>query len=551
MPGKELASVALIAAAVLAGPRAPAVQGQEQGLGRAARVSRVAAVAPADLRAWDAQIDSMSRERTLDRRRDRADRMVPGRRHTRFVQTVNGVPVYGGDVARQTDARGVTLSVFATVYDGIGIHTEPTLSPEHARAIVEGLSGMPLGGSRLPRLVILPRGGEGYALTYQARVATPGDITMYFIDAHTGAVVHQRSDAHTQAAVGLGTGVLGDRKKVQASRQGGLFVQIDRMRPPLIETLDMRGNLFRTLNILNGIVTPAASDFAADPDNDWTDGAAVDAHTYAGYTYDYFFKRFGRRGLDNADIPIRNLTHPVDRANAGHVPEFVLGLFYLNAFYAGSGVMVYGEGLPPDVVTLPERQHWNYMSGALDVVAHELTHGITDYSSGLLYENEPGALNESFSDIMGTAVEFFFQPPGDALLQADYLIAEDVVTPGGLRSMADPAAFGHPDHYSRRYTGTADNGGIHGNAGIPNQAYFLAVEGGTNRTSGLVVQGIGRGNREEMERVFYRAFTLLMPANADFVTARAATIQAARDLFGPGSAQERAVTQAWTAVGVN
>ena len=117
--------------------------------------------------------------------------------------------------------------------------------------------------------------------------------------------------------------------------------------------------------------------------------------------------------------------------------------------------------------------------------------------------------------------------------------------------MADPAAHGDPDHYSRRFTGTGDNGGVHINSGIPNHAFYLAIEGGTNRTSGLSVQGVGAANREQIERVFYRAFTQLMPANATFAVARAATTQAARDLFGSNSAAERAVTQAWTAVGVN
>jgi Zn-dependent metalloprotease len=81
--------------------------------------------------------------------------------------------------------------------------------------------------------------------------------------------------------------------------------------------------------------------------------------------------------------------------------------------------------------------------------------------------------------------------------------------------------------------------------------YYLAIEGGTNRTSGLSVQGVGGANREQIEKVIYRAFTQLMPANSTFSVARAATIQAARDLYGTNSAAERAVTQAWTAVGVN
>jgi Zn-dependent metalloprotease len=176
---------------------------------------------------------------------------------------------------------------------------------------------------------------------------------------------------------------------------------------------------------------------------------------------------------------------------------------------------------------------------------------VTDFTSDLIYRNESGALNEALSDIIGTSVEFFFQPAGSGDLRADYLCGEDVVKPGGLRSMENPQAYGDPDHYSRRFLGTADNGGVHINSGIANHAFYLAVEGGTNRTSGLGVQGVGGANREQIERVFYRAFTQMLPSNATFALARAATIQAARDLCGTDSSAERAVTQAWTAVGVN
>jgi thermolysin len=244
-----------------------------------------------------------------------------------------------------------------------------------------------------------------------------------------------------------------------------------------------------------------------------------------------------------------SIVHPVRRDDWASVPSSVLNLYYLNAFYAGRGIMVYGEGLPAGV-TVGGRQ-WNYFSGALDVVAHELAHGVTDYTSGLIYRNESGALNEAFSDIIGTSVEYFYQQAGSGYLKADYLLGEDLTAPSGaLRSMADPQAYDDPDHYSKRYTGTADNGGVHSNSGIANHAFYLAVEGGVNRTSGLAVQGVGAASREKIEKVFYRGFTQLLPANATFSIARAATLQAARDLYGGGSDVERAIEQAWTAVGV-
>jgi thermolysin len=541
---RAVAAVLFVAALAVAVRFAGGVQAQGQ------RRIGLQAVGGADLRTWDAQVDRMVRGGQLEVRLEREDTMLPGRRHVRFTQLVNGVPVYGADVARQIDETGVTVSLFGTVFEGIDISTDPGIDADRAHAIAAAESGAALGAARLPRLAILPREGGTYQLVYTARVATAEDITLYFIDAHTGAIVERRSDAHRQSAsVGLGTGVLGGRKKISASSQGGTFIGSDRMRPPVIETYDMRGNLSRTLNFLNSVVNLNASDFASDSDNQWTDGANVDAHVYAGYTYDYYFKRFGRLGLDNGNIRIRSLTHPVNRQDAFTASANVLGTFYLNAFYAGDGIMVYGEGLPPN--TSFGGQQWNFMSGSLDVVAHELTHGVTDYSSKLIYANESGALNEAFSDIMGTAVTFFFQQPGTGSGPADYVVGNDVVTPGGIRSMENPRALGDPDHYSNRFTGTGDNGGVHINSTIVSHAYYLSIEGGTNRTSGLSVQGIGGANREQMEKTFYRAFTQLMSASSTFATARAATIRAAQDLYGTNSAVERALIQAWTAVGVN
>ncbi len=206
----------------------------------------------------------------------------------------------------------------------------------------------------------------------------------------------------------------------------------------MISTYDFRFNLNRFVLFLNSDGPPSSifnrSDLATDDDNVWTDGAVVDAHVYAGYTYDYYFKQQGRRGLDNANIAIHSVTHAFRREDWRLYSSSVINSFFANAAYLGDGIMYYGDGLPFNVTL--DGQRYNYMSGALDVVAHELTHGVTDYSSQLIYQNESGALNEAFSDIMGTSVEFFQQPE-----KADYLLGEDVITPGGTRSMQNPMAL--------------------------------------------------------------------------------------------------------------
>jgi thermolysin len=547
MPSRHAATLgcATAALAVLLSAGPPAAQTR-------ATPQTIAAGSPQAVREWDAVTASMLRSGELRVRDTRADTLRPGRVVERADQYYRGVRVFGGDVTRQFDAVGSVASIFGVLYTGIAIATDPTIDEDAARARVGALAGLRVPDGAVPELMVLPRDdGSGYALAWRLRGVTPAiDAIEYFLDAKTGEVLLQYSVRESQTAVGRATGVLGDSKKISVAPSGGAFQARDLLRPPLVQTDDMKGDPIRTLNFLSGAISLGNADIAADSDNVWTDGAVDDAHIYAGYTYDYYFKRFGRRGLNDNNIRILSLVNPVRRTIEDMNRYFSsFADFFVNAFYFGSGVMVYGVGLPPDVTL--GGQSWNFLSGGIDVVGHELTHGVTEFSSNLIYRNESGALNEAFSDIMGTSIEFFFQPPGSGDLKADYLLGEDVVKPGGIRSMENPLAYGDPDHYSRRFLGAEDNGGVHTNACIATQAFYLAIEGGTNRTSGFAVQGVGGASREQIEKVFYRAFTQLLPSNATFSLARSATIQAARDLYGASSNAERAVTQAWTAVGVN
>jgi bacillolysin len=506
---------------------------------------RISAV-DAEASAWDQKVESLTRDGVLVLRSTRGDALVPGRTHQRFGQVYKGVPVFGGELVRQSTGRSV-VSIFGSLYEGIDVDPAPSLTAEAAKAVVERLSGARLGPGCVPRLLVLPGDEGGYALVWSLRAMTQNDLVQYFVDAHTGADVLHYSALERQSAVGLGTGVLGDQKKVSSFLFQSQYYADDRLRPPSLTTFDMKGDLGKTIDFLNGFPVITRDDYAQDQDNTWTDGPDVDAHVYSGYVYDYYYKRFGRHGLDAADLRITNIVHPVKRSDEGRYSSEIFDLFFINAFYGGNGVMVYGEG--SDHPSFGQR--FTYFSAGLDIVAHELTHGVTDYTSRLIYRDEPGALNEAFSDIMAIGVEFFFQTPGDGPLHADYLLGEDVATPGGIRSAKDPRSYGYPDHYSRRYLGPQDGGGVHVNSSIANHAFYLAIEGGANRTSGLTVEGVGGANREQIEKVFYRAFTQMLPSSATFATARAATIQAARDLYGAGSAPERAVTQAWRAVGVS
>ncbi len=519
------------------------------------RLSAVAATSRTAISEWDQKIGALTGRGELRTRSRVDDTMLAGRTHTRFEQLYKGVPVWGGEIVRQDDAAG-TLTVFGNLYEGIDIESRPALSEAAARRALEASHpGARIFPDEVDLMVLPLQEGDAvtYALAWRGQVLTGMDVRVVFVDAQTGAVRLDYTDRDKQSSVGKGTGVLGDTKKISVSNASGTYQAKDPLRPPSLSTLDMKGDPLRIERLLvagfpNNIPT---SDYAADADNDWTDGGVVDAHVYTGYTYDYYFKRFGRKGLNNNDTPVTSFTNLVKledlNKNRAIYGDDILD-YYINAFYSHPGVMVYGVGLPSNFTA--GGQNYKNFAGAIDIVGHELTHGVTRFTSNLIY------LNEAFSDMMGTGVEFFFQPAGNGPRQADYLNGEDIVTGtpafplNGIRSMQSPTLFGDPDHYSIRYTGTQDNGGVHINSGIANNAFYLAIEGGTHRL-GARVTGVGSANREQIERVFYRGFTSFLVASSNFAAARIATIQAARELYPANPAVEAAVTQAWTAVGVN
>jgi thermolysin len=501
-----------------------------------------------ELRAWDQRIDSLIRSRDLVVRESMRDSMLPERTHERFDQYVRGVRVVGGDVTRQSAPDG-TVSLFGMIHEGVDLSITPQLTSAEARAALGTAgAGTPRGD---PELVILPL-SDGYHLSYYSQVMTPIEIINVYVDAASGAALRVNSEFETE--VGSGKGAYGDDKKIATKPGAGGFIADDSLRPGAITTYDMRGNFDRTELLLDGLLAPAAADVAADSDNLWTDPVVVDAHVYSGWYYDYLFRRFGRSGTDNRNLRMAIYTHPVRLQDFFSATPDVQGLFYANAFHCGScgrdgrGAIVFGEGAPRGAYGPFEVKP---LSAALDVVAHELTHAVTYNSArlnGFRY-SEAGSLNEAFSDVFGVSTAFYYFPTGGNVLQASYLLGKDLSQPTGqlfARSLSDPRATGDPDHYTQRNIG----GDPHYNGVILGHAFYLAIEGGTNRTSGLTVQGVGAGNREQIEKAFFRALTALLPSNATFALARAATIQAARDLYGAGSGAERAITQAWDAVGV-
>jgi bacillolysin len=553
--------LAPLAFALVLAPLGAVLVGQQADTSIRRGPTAVAAADRPSVVAWAQRIDSMQRAGSLRLASSREDTMLPGRVHDRFDQYAGDVPIFGAQLVRQRSADGVE-TIFGSVYpDDLGISLSPKLSVEDAVARVTAIAGRAPHG-RGPELMVLPREDGAFTLVWSSRVRIPGDIIALFIDAQTGAEVFRYSAIRRQSTVGTGTGALGDRKKL-ATRQGsGTFFADDALRPPVLITYDLKGNWDRAIDVVLNIIPPAQSDVAADTDNTWTDGAVVDGHAYVGYTYDYYFARFNRRGLDGNNRAIRAIVHPASRNDVETLPDFVVSDFLLNAFWCGddcndgpNNYMLFGDGLTTRFVS--GGQFVNYLSAGMDIVGHELTHGVIEHTSDLIYVNESGALNEAFADMMGVGSEYYVRATGRSDRTPDYLIGEDIFTPSrpgvptGIRSLDNPGSFGDPDHYSRRYVGPEDNGGVHSNSMIPGHAYFLAIEGGTNRTSGLAVQGVGGANREQIERIFYRGVTQYLTPTATFAQARQATLRAASELYGDSSAAFRAVSQAWTAVGVN
>ncbi|NKB66065.1 MAG: T9SS type A sorting domain-containing protein [Candidatus Latescibacteria bacterium] len=344
----------------------------------------------------------------------------------------------------------------------------------------------------------------------------------YFIDAHTGAVLqHYNATASDGPATAQALGLHGDLRTIQVYEVDDNFFMLDASRPsfqdfqpdilnnPLgaIFTLDARNRDLSRFNLAR----------ISSPDNSWSDPVAVSAHANAGRVFDYYLDTHNRLGIDGLGSTLISIVHVT---NDGRPMD--------NAFWNGA-VIAYGDGASV----------LNPLAGALDVAAHEMTHGVIERTVGLEYQFQSGALNESFADVFGAMVD-----------RDDWLLGEDVVRPGifpsgALRNIAEPNNggrrgdfFWQPAHMDEfvELSLDQDNGGVHINSGIPNRAAFL------------IAQAIGR---EKTEQIYYRVLAArYLNRRAEFADMRRAAQQAAADLFGEGSQEVAAVDQAFDGVGI-
>ena len=263
-----------------------------------------------------------------------------------------------------------------------------------------------------------------------------------------------------------------------------------------------------------------------------TGDAAVDeAYDGAGATYDLYFDAYGRNSINASGMRMDSTVH------------YQTG--YDNAFWNGRQ-MVYGDGDED----LPETERlFNRFTIAIDIIGHELTHGVTQFEANLVYRNQPGALNESMSDVFGSLVKQ--RALNQTARQADWIIGEGLFTSNvngvGIRSMKAPGtayndpALGkdpQPGHMDDYVNTSSDNGGVHINSGIPNRAFYLVAY----ELDGFAWEKAGR--------IWYEVLTNHLSTNSDFQAAADATYLVAGNLYGVDSVEQQAVQNGWAGVGI-
>ncbi|MFD9334135.1 M4 family metallopeptidase [Streptomyces sp. NPDC060028] len=425
-----------------------------------------------------------------------------GTTHTRYDRTYAGLPVLGGDIVVHQRPDGTRTTT--------GNDTPITLTLPTGKAARKGPGRQVVWAAPTPTLA-----RETTTRTTHPD-GTPSELHTV-TDARTGATLA----AYDAIAAGTGHSQHAGTVPLTTYFTGSLYQLRD----------TTRGNQ-RTLDAKN---QPGGGTLFTDPDDTWGNGApsnrqsaGVDAHYATAVTWDYYKGVLGRNGIRGDGVGVTSRVH--------------YGNNYPNAFWDGTcGCANYGDD-PATGQTL----------ASLDIVGHELTHGVTANTANLILSGEPGGLNEGTSDILGAAIEFSAENATDV---GDYHIGEAVFADGPLRTMDRPSLDGHSRDYWSRDIGTLD---AHYASGPARHFFYLLAEGSGPKVingiaydsptyDGSKLLGIGR---DEATRIWYRALTLYMTSNTNYSAARRATLQAAGDLYGPTSVQLSRVAAAWTAVNV-
>lgn len=463
----------------------------------------------------------MAELRVLDSQADQV-----GMRHVRLGQSYKGLEVLNSQILVHFGRTGAVATVNGRYAATPSIRTTPALSSETAgqRAAKEFAGAK----ARDVRLVLYLINGT-VRLAYD--VAMPSSVMPArhaVVDAETGSILLSDDGLRYDGPLlGSGIGLAGESKAAEmylvTNRLGysgpkKILVNttkfmysspVDSLKG-VIETYDAHSDTVGNgLNAASLIVDPNG-DGVLDDNLDLR--AGVDAHYFAAKVYDYYLSRFGRNSWDNHGGSLINVVHYLLNLN--------------NAFWNGQ-FMAYGDG---DGVVFKD------LAKSFDVIAHEITHGVTQSTANLEYKGESGALNESWSDVMAAMID-----------STNWKIGEDAIPSGhALRDLSNPhngdVAGGfhwQPDHMSefvyRPVVGQFDHGNVHINSGIPNHAAYL------------VASTIGR---PKTAQIWYRALVFYLVPQSHFVDARNSLIQAAGDLYGAGGTEAVAVGNSFDAVGI-
>jgi Zn-dependent metalloprotease len=473
---------------------------------------------------------------SLDLVKDKNIKDKLGQKHLKVQQYYRDIKVAGGQYIFHYDGNFVK-SANGKLIKNINVSVVPSISESKALAFalksVNGKSYMwekpgmkdfalkTEGKSYKPRaeLFISAKNYDyknGADLVYRFDIYVEKPLGRYIveIDAHSGEVINKFNRIHAINHSGTGETQYDGNVNINMDFDGTNYVLRDVTRGNGIHTFDMK----------NGTDYSQAVEFGEIDDHidQENNRAGVSAHYGAAMTYDYYKSHFGRNSFDGNGAEIKSYVH-FDRN-------------YVNAFWNGS-VMTYGDGDGISYGPLVD----------IDIVGHEITHAVTQHSANLIYSNESGALNESFSDIFGELIEYHGTGFNDWLMGDDMDLNGD-----GFRTMWNPNADGDPDTYNgdNWYTGNGDNGGVHINSGVQNYWFYLLVEGGSGVNDlgySFDVTGIGR---DDAGAIAYRNLTVYLTETSQYVDARSGAIQSAIDLFGENSKQHISTIEAWNAVGV-
>ena len=461
-----------------------------------------------------------------------------GMRHVRFQQHYQGIKVIGGVLLAHFTASGSLKTVNGHFEPGIKLEVDPVIDAGEAEITARN-DLREFFGEGEPgewELVVFPWENKHY-LCWRAFLYsdTPMGRWEYFVDAVTGEVIFRANRIMDTDAIGTGIGVMGDpRTHIDTDYNGSTYRMIDYTRqlnndPHHHQGQMPDGNYLQT-NIAGSSLPGSV---ATDADNYWADpnvqAPAVDGHVYSALVYDWWLSQFNRNSYTNTGTSMLTI---VNYSGEGDN----------NAYWDGSRIVVWSWS-----------SGWRSLAGCPDVIAHEWGHAVTEYTSGLVYQKEPGALNEAFSDMMGAAFEFAH----DSMDTPDWYMGENAEISGnGFRSMSNPHEFGDPDYYgtSDPYwidvvgctpSWLNDYCGVHTNSGVGNKWFYLLSDGGTHH--GVTVGGIGV---ENAIKVAYRANAFYWNSNTDYHEGALGTISAADDLDPTGTWATQ-VAKAWTAVGVS